>query len=161
MTGTVRFSLTVRVAADPAEVRHWTVRSVTGDGGVPVRGGRLEPLEEGPDRFASRYLGGDVDQLRVVEWAGVDSAYGAIEVTVGGQLRLTARFRLEVRPVESGSEVVAHYVVESPLFGLGIALQLTPTRSLARRVARSWLRVEDPSVWRNAIVHRDRSVGRT
>ena len=117
-------------------------------------GSAIEVYEAGPHRFAARYSKGPMNQLRVVEWDGERSAHGVIDHTVSGRPYLTARYELALTPSANGTTVGASYVLETPLWGLAWSLRWSRPRSLARRVARSWLRLENERQWAAAKVER-------
>jgi hypothetical protein len=154
MTTKVAFSFSVQITAPLADVRRWVVESVIGDGGSPAAGGRLTVLEDGPSRYASRFRAGDVQQLRVVEWVDDVHADGAVLHSLRGELHLAARYRLSLSRAGARTSVACKYSVETPLLGLGVSLRFSRTRSLARRLARAWLRLEDERAWSAARVHR-------
>ena len=147
MLGPYALDFTIDVGASPADVRQWTVRSVVGDGEAIGRPGTLTVLEQGPDRFASRYEEGTVSQLRVVEWSGERTAHGAVHHAVRGSPRLSARYLLEVAPAGAGSHLQVAYRLETPVLGLALSFRMARRRSLARRLSASWLRLEDERRW--------------
>jgi hypothetical protein len=143
------FALTFSLDVDvpPSKVRDWTIRSVTGDGAPVERRGTFLLLEEGPDRFASRYTEGSVRQLRVIEWTNTDHGEGAVVHSVGTTPRLSARYSVDVVPSRSGSRLKVRYVLETPMAGLALSFRFSRRRTLARRLASAWLPMEETRRW--------------
>lgn len=133
------------VASTPEEIRRRLIASVIGDG--EEGRGRLEVLERGPDRYASRFHLGSLDQLRVVEWSSPEHAQGAIEHSIGGRLRLSARYDIRLQPEGPRLRVDASYVLTTPFRGLAFSFRIGRRRALARRLASSWLPIEDARGW--------------
>lgn len=134
------------VSATPEELRRRLIASVVGDG--PEGDASLEILDNGPERYASRFRSGPIEQLRVAEWAAPDRAQGAIEHSISGQLRLTARYSVGLSVVGGRTVVDVRYTLTTPFQGLAFSFRFGRRHTLAQRLASPWLPLADPSAWR-------------
>jgi hypothetical protein len=140
------------VAASPMELRARLVESVVG--AADDQDESLEILDNGPDRYASRYRAGSIEQLRVAEWSGPDQAQGAIEHSIDGQMRLMARYAIGLNVASGRTVVTAKYTLTTPFQGLAFSFRIGRRYALARRLAASWLTLASPDAWRRIeIVH--------
>ena len=133
------------VVATPDELRRRLVSSVVGEAGAGDA--ELEILDNGPSRYASRYRAGDIEQLRVAEWASPDRAQGATEHSIAGRMRLTARYSVRLEVVNDRTVVAATYTLTTPFQGLALSFRFGRRRALARRLAGSWLPLSSPQAW--------------
>ena len=145
--GTFALSFDLEVDAAPATVRDWSVRSVLGDPSSDPEGPALTVLEQGPQRYASRYEVGRVRQLRVVEWTGTDHVEGAVVHSVNERVRLSARYNADVAGVRRGSRLAVRYGLETPILGVALSFRLARRRSMARRLAEAWIRPTNRTDW--------------
>jgi hypothetical protein len=150
------------VDATPTELRQRLVESVVGDGSGGV--GDLEILDNGPDRFASRFRAGQVHQLRVAEWSSPNEAQGAVEHSIGGRVRISARYSVRIRSENGRTVVGATYILTTPFQGLAFSFRLGRRWSLVRRLASSWLPIASAPEWKGIEIIRSgavRSAGST
>jgi len=157
MTGPAPFELEFRLVVrdTPEEFRRRVVASVVGEDARETPD--LEVLDRGPDRFASRFRSGAVEQLRVVEWSGVREAHGAVEHSIGGHLRLSARYALSVVPASGAMALQARYLLTTPHLGLAYSFRWGRRRVLARRLIGRWVPTADRAAWRSLEIHRSGS----
>ena len=133
------------VATPPAEVRRRLIASVVGE--ASAGDDTLEILDRGPDRYASRFRSGPMEQLRVAEWSGADRARGIVEHSLSGRIRLTARYDVRLNPQERRTAVTATYTLTTPFRGLAFSFRLARRRALVRRLVGSWLPLRDARDW--------------